>query len=35
MHRPHPVKRVVREEARTWAWIIVLLVFYGGYKWLS
>lgn len=36
MHKPprHPVRRVAREEARTWCWILVGLVTYGLAKWL-
>jgi len=36
MRKPpsNPVRRVVREEARTWTWILVLLVIYGVVKWL-
>ena len=29
------MRRVVREEAKTWAWIIVALLIYGGVKWLT
>lgn len=29
-----PLHRVAREEGITWAWIVLILVIYGGVKWL-
>lgn len=36
MRKPVPakVKRVLREEARTWALVMGALCAYGGWKWL-
>jgi hypothetical protein len=29
-----PVKRVARQEARAWLWVLLILAFYGVVTWL-